>query len=86
MSQDPSPGRMVRFVPPQACTAESTLAFYPAIITQVNADGSCELCTFGPNSIYFQHGIHQSEGAEQGKYHFFFDFKKKVAEIVDARS
>ncbi len=53
----PTVGRIVHFVPPQECTAEKTLAFYASIIAQVNADGTCELATFGPNSLYFQHSI-----------------------------
>lgn len=61
MPHKPSVGRVVHFVPPQECTAEKTLAFYAAIITQVNSDGSVELATFGPNSLYFQHGILASE-------------------------
>lgn len=60
----PTPGRIVHFVPPQECTAEKTLAFYPAIITQVNQDGSCELATFGPNSLYFQHNIQISPAVD----------------------
>lgn len=74
----PTPGRIVHFVPPQECTAEKTLAFYPAIITQVNPPvahspvalqpETCELATFGPNSLYFQHGIPFSETLKPGHW------------------
>ncbi len=30
---------------------------YAAMITQINADGTVELATFGPNSVYFQHNV-----------------------------
>lgn len=62
----PTAGRIVHFVPPQECTAPATLAHYPAMITQVNKDGTVELATFGPNSLYFQHGISFSEEPKSG--------------------
>jgi hypothetical protein len=76
MEQKASPGRMVHFVPPQECTAERTLAFYPAIVTQVNGFGlpglpaveTVELATFGPNSLYFQHAIPFSETLKPGHW------------------
>lgn len=37
---------------------------YPAIVTKVNEDGTVELTTFGPNSVYFQHAVLQDERAE----------------------
>lgn len=43
---------------------------YGAIVTQVNADGSVELCTFGPNSVYFQHGVNYSEAPKEGHWSF----------------
>lgn len=80
MEQKPSVGRIVHFVPPQECTAPATLAFYPAIITQVNEKPpvgirmepivTCELATFGPNSLYFQHGIPFSEEPKPGHWNW----------------
>lgn len=32
---------------------------YASKITKVNLDGSVELVTFGPNSLYFQHNVSQ---------------------------
>lgn len=68
----PSVGRIVHYVPPQECTAESTLEKYAAIVTQVNNHGvpegpeTIELCTFGPNSVYFQHQVAYSEKLSPG--------------------
>lgn len=68
---------MVHFVPPQECTAPATLAYYPAIVTQVNPPSdaagaaipeTCELATFGPNSLYFQHHIPFSETLKPGHW------------------
>jgi hypothetical protein len=50
-------GRIVHFAPPQDCVGKTTLDFYAAMITQVNPDGTVELATFGPNSLYFQHAV-----------------------------
>lgn len=67
-------GRSVHFVPPQECTAPATLAFYTAIVTQVNppvgenAPETVELATFGPNSLYFQHAIPFSEELKPGHW------------------
>ena len=49
----PSIGRIVHFKAPGECGGE----VYAAIVTRVNDDGTCELATFGPNSVYFQHNI-----------------------------
>jgi hypothetical protein len=72
-------GRTVHFVPPQDCVGPKSLTLYPAIITQVNpgapvagdyggADESVELVTFGPNSVYFQHGVPFSEELKSGHW------------------
>lgn len=79
MEQKPTVGRTVHFVPPQECTAESTLAFYAAIITQVNPGSkgvpgddlsdkpeTVEIATLGPNSLYFQHAIPYSSELKPG--------------------
>ncbi len=55
--QKASVGRTVHFAPPQECVGPASLTLYPAIITQVNPNETVELVTFGPNSVYFQHGI-----------------------------
>jgi hypothetical protein len=57
-NQKPSPCRIVFF--------QEEGGPYPAMITKVNEDGSCELTTFGPNSIYFQHGVKQAEDLQDG--------------------
>ncbi len=59
--QKPSVGRAVHFVPPQECVGPKSLTLYAATITQVNEDGTCELATLGPNSLYFQHGVKFAE-------------------------
>lgn len=51
MEQKPSVGRVVHF--------HEEGGPYPALITAVNEDGSVELATFGKNSLYFQHGVHE---------------------------
>jgi hypothetical protein len=50
--QAPSIGRVVHFT-----AADGDVGPYASMITAVNADGTVELCTFGRNSVYFQHGI-----------------------------
>lgn len=63
-----SVGDIVWYVPPQDCQGKTTLDRYAAIVTQANVGGFAagfprymhdivELCTFGPNSIYFQHAV-----------------------------
>ena len=49
----PTVGRTVHF---QSYNEKGECA-YAAIITQVNEDGTVELATMGPNSLYFQHKI-----------------------------
>jgi hypothetical protein len=66
----PSIGRIVIFVPPQACVGPESLDRYPALITKVNEDESVELTTFGPNSLYYQHSVKHSEGPESGCWHW----------------
>lgn len=71
--QKPSVGRMVHFVPPMECTADTTLPHYAAIIAQVNPakkgkPETVELATFGPNSLYFQHEIPFSEVYKPGHW------------------
>lgn len=68
MLKKPSVGRIVHFVPPMECTATTTLPFYASVISQVNPDGSVELATFGPNSLYFQHAIQHSEKLKPGHW------------------
>lgn len=46
--------RSVIFIPLADCAQDQQ---YPAIVSQVNADDSLELATFGPNSLYFQHKV-----------------------------
>lgn len=59
--QKPSVGRIVHFHPPDACITAQTAVVYGAMITAVNGDGTCELATMGPNSLYFQHNVQFSE-------------------------
>jgi hypothetical protein len=40
---------------------------YAAVVTAVNADGSIELATFGRNSLYFQHGVLETDDATRAK-------------------
>lgn len=77
--QKPTVGRMVHFAPPQECVGPASLTLYPAIITQVNeskvSEGApphqtVELATFGPNSLYFQHGVEFSAEPKPG--HWFW--------------
>lgn len=55
-------GRMVHY---QSYNEKGKCA-YAAIITQVNEDGTVELATFGPNSVYFQHGVKFAEEPTEG--------------------
>lgn len=52
-------GRMVHFFPPRECVAggPSKRECYAAIVVGLNEDGTVELATFGPNSVYFQHNV-----------------------------
>ena len=38
---------------------------YASIITQINPDGTVELTTFGPNSLYYQHNVAYSEAPKE---------------------
>jgi hypothetical protein len=55
----PTVGRIVHFYPPVDCVAggQSKIEKYAAIVTQVNDDGTLELATFGPSSLYFQRSV-----------------------------
>ena len=55
----PTVGRIVHFIPKSSCVGAGPTGIerYAAIVTQVNEDGTLELATFGPNSVYFQHGV-----------------------------
>lgn len=55
----PTVGRVVHFCPPQSCveSGQTKIEKYASIVTQVNTDGTLELATFGPNSLYFQHNV-----------------------------
>lgn len=66
----PTVGRIVHFAPPQECVGPASLTLYPAIISQVNADGTIEIATFGPNSIYFQHKVQFSEAPKAGYWNW----------------
>lgn len=43
---------------------------YASIITAINDDGSVELATFGPNSLYFQHGKNYSETPKENHWNW----------------
>jgi hypothetical protein len=66
--QKPSVGRIVLF--------EEKGGPYAAIITRVNdgsetpasLPGTVELATFGPNSVYFQHGVPYNAEAHTGTW------------------
>lgn len=61
----PSVGRMVHYYPPEGQGG----GFYAAIIVQVNSGGmNVELATFGPNSLYFQHGVEFSPEPKPGHW------------------
>jgi phage terminase large subunit-like protein len=53
MEQKPSVGRIVHY---QSYNENGECA-YAAIITQVNADETVDITTFGPSSIYIHHGV-----------------------------
>jgi hypothetical protein len=65
---EPTVGRTVHFYPKQECITPESMEKYAAIITQVNKDQTVELVTFGPNSVYFQHGVSFAETPEHGKW------------------
>jgi hypothetical protein len=54
----PTVGRIVHFHPPFDSVANEQPK-YAAIVTQVNDDGTLELATFGPSSLYFQRSVPQ---------------------------
>lgn len=60
----PSVGRIVHY---QSYNEKGACA-YAAIITQVNEDGTVELATFGPNSLYYQHGVSFSETPKESHW------------------
>jgi hypothetical protein len=62
----PALGRIVHFAPPSDHKAPNGPEQYPSMITQVNPDGTVELATFGPNSLYFQHGITHADTPTPG--------------------
>jgi len=66
----PTLARMVHFTPPQECKGEETLEQYAAIVTKINGDGTAELATFGPNSLYFQHSVPMSEAPTPGHFNW----------------
>lgn len=59
-------GRIVHFVPPQANVGPASIKLCAAIVTVVNADGTAELATLGPSSLYFQHAVPFSEEYKPG--------------------
>ena len=62
----PTLGRIVHFAPPGECKSPNGPEQYASIITQINPDGTAELATFGPNSLYFQHAIPMAEAPTPG--------------------
>ena len=68
MEQKPTIGRIVHFYPKQECITPETMEKYASIISQVNENGTVELMTVGPNSIYFQHGISFSSSPKHGHW------------------
>jgi hypothetical protein len=55
--QKPSVGRIVHF---QSYNENGECA-YAALITQVNADGTVDIATFGPQSFYWHRNVAFSE-------------------------
>lgn len=68
MEQKPSEGRIVHFVPPSQNVGPASIKLVASMVTQVNPDGTVELATFGPNSLYFQHGIPYSAELKPGHW------------------
>lgn len=66
----PTLGRIVHFTPPSDHKAPEGPEQYAALITAVNPDGTAELATFGPNSLYFQHGVPFSELPKGGSWNW----------------
>ena len=64
--QEAAVGRIVHF---QSYNEKGECA-YPAMITQVNDDGTVELTTFGPNSVYFQHSVKKAEVPTSGHWNW----------------
>lgn len=69
-------GMPVWFSPPQECRTGTTPLFYAATITTVHPDLKCDLVTFGPNSVYFQHKIEQSENIKPGYWCLPYDLEE----------
>ena len=70
-------GHNVLFVPPQACKTDVSLEAYAAMITKINGASpdhggveTCDLVTFGPNSVYFQHKVPFSGNLKPGHWSF----------------
>lgn len=61
-------GRIVHFVPPSNKVGPDSIKLVAAIVTGVNPDGTCDLSTFGPTSIYFQLAIPFSEAYAPGHF------------------
>ncbi len=66
MMPPPTVGRIVHYYPKQACITPDSMEKYASMVTQVNADGTVELVTFGPNSVYFQHKVTHSSTPAHG--------------------
>jgi hypothetical protein len=62
----PTVGRDVHF----QSYNENGECHYAAKVTQVNEDGTLELATFGPNSLYFQHKVPYSEVPKAGHWNW----------------
>lgn len=71
----PQVGDPVFFVAPTDCQNDGTPSFYAAIVTVVRdpLNGDCDLVTFGPNSIYFNHNIPYAPLLKAGHWCHKFD-------------
>lgn len=61
-------GRIVHFIPPTKNVGPDSIKLVAAIVSGVNSDGTCDLATFGPTSLYFQQAIPFSEEYKPGHF------------------
>lgn len=71
----PTIGRIVHFVPPSENVGPKSVKLVAAIVTNVHGadvpvtgEHHCDLATFGPNSLYFQHMVPWSEEPKPGHW------------------